>query len=631
MLTTGTSLAPPRPLSFHFNSFEFVETIPVTTRSNLPPGSARNDLSTSVPELLATGATEIAATEIKMLPITLPNELWLYIADLVPPRERPKLVGVNRLFFNMIMNELYGQLSFISADSRIFTDKLRSLQGPTGTMGDRVRVLTLWPAAVRDAIRAVESQKARKAQEDKRPATRQGHNRTGSASQLIQRGRQYVGELLRHPRSQSPTPWVLPPSQGSMPSPEERLHMFLDAVKNLTKVEEYEISWYVDKGGKEYGWKFAFFGQIWTSIGPNLRRLTIDAQLFKLSDILSTTGPLPRLEELNLTLRNEAIGEDPYQTTLVSRNSTVVPYFLNKLTPSLHTLSIKTIGHQELAFFGLLGQFPNLTKLSLIMPLDAHHLYDYVGFQSFLLIHPRIRELSIRYSRCCRDVPDDGFRRADGTGHLLYTDIVLPVVHSLEYGLRLPISRWGPHPMLSAVAKMCTESLTSLTLTDRSLTIEEAKTVLGAFPSWRLKKLSLFARLLSPQLIDAIAHACPVLGSLTLDVGTVVKSEVLNSTYPKPKDDVNGFAEALMSYAVDLDNDRWRYRGWTLSDISVMKWEFKVGHQCSWPCMHAIAAVVPTVRSFAGKGDMMEDTVVRKPQDGNIGADWGNRERPWDT
>ncbi|KAJ3516430.1 hypothetical protein NLJ89_g1133 [Agrocybe chaxingu] len=426
-----------------------------------------------------------------MRPITLPNELWLSIADLVPPRERPKLVGVNRLFFNMIMNELYGQLSFISADPRIFADKLRSLQGPTGTMGDRVRVLTVWPAAVRDAIRAVESPKAKKAQEDKRPATRQGHNRTGSASQLFQRGRQYVGELLRHPRSQSPIPWVLPPSQESIPSPEERLHMFLDAVKNLTKVEQYEISWYVDKGGKEYGWKFAFFGQIWTSIGPNLRRLTIDAQLFKMPDILSTTGPLPRLEELDLTLRNEAVGEDPYETTLVSRNSTVVP------APGTRILrALRAVPEPHEIIIDHAARRPPPVRLRGLPVIPPRPPPDTRFVYTVLALLPRR--------------PDDGFRKADGTGHLLYTDIILPVVHSLEYGLRLPIPRWGPHPMLSAVAKMCTESMTSLTLTDRSLTIEEAKTVLGVFPSWRLKKLSLFARLLSPQLIDAIAHACPV-------------------------------------------------------------------------------------------------------------------------
>ena len=77
-----------------------------------------------------------------------------------------------------------------------------------------------------------------------------------------------------------------------------------------------------------------------------------------------------------------------------------------------------------------------------------------------------------------------------------------------------------------------------------------------------------------------------------------------------------GFSLALLDYAVDLDNGRWRYRTWTLSDIAVLKWEFKVGHQFDMVCMKAIASVVPTVRSFAGRGNMndSQDLPTRKPE-----------------
>jgi len=84
-----------------------------------------------------------------------------------------------------------------------------------------------------------------------------------------------------------------------------------------------------------------------------------------------------------------------------------------------------------------------------------------------------------------------------------------------------------------------------------------------------------------------------------------------------------------MDYAVDLDNDRWRYRTWTLSDIAVLKWEFKVGHQYDMVCMKAIASVVPTVRSFAGRGDMNEaqDFPSRKPDTARLLHDLENRRR----
>lgn len=62
-----------------------------------------------------------------------------------------------------------------------------------------------------------------------------------------------------------------------------------------------------------------------------------------------------------------------------------------------------------------------------------------------------------------------------------------------------------------------------------------------------------------------------------------------------------GFCNALQAHAINLTDDEWRYRTWTLSDVSVLKWEFQVGHGYSAGCMTAIAKVVPSVRSFAGR------------------------------
>lgn len=60
--------------------------------------------------------------------VALPIELWFYIAEFIPPPDLPKLIGINRVFFTLIMNELYNHLSFISLDPRVFCDKLTELQ-----------------------------------------------------------------------------------------------------------------------------------------------------------------------------------------------------------------------------------------------------------------------------------------------------------------------------------------------------------------------------------------------------------------------------------------------------------------------------------------------------------------------
>lgn len=68
-----------------------------------------------------------------------------------------------------------------------------------------------------------------------------------------------------------------------------------------------------------------------------------------------------------------------------------------------------------------------------------------------------------------------------------------------------------------------------------------------------------------------------------------------------------------------------------LADVSVMKWEFKVGHQYNFACMNAIAQAVPSVRSFAGRGHMNVEDPVPRPGGDKFLVDLGHRTKPLDT
>jgi hypothetical protein len=307
--------------------------------------------------------------------------------------------------------------------------------------------------------------------------------------------------------------------------------MFHDAIRKLNQVEEYEINWYLDKANKADAWKFSLFPVIWQSIGSNLRRLSIDVQVFKMGAVVMSSGSLPNVEDLVLTLRSEV--------RLGNSGDTTIPYFLNKFSRTLRQLSIKTIGHQELSSIfqpELLDEFPRLNKLSIMMPLDARHLRDPTGFKQFLQNNPTIRDLCIRYSRCCRPCTDDGFKTYDGR-HQLYSGVSLPSLQALELGLHIPIPAGHTSPMLNYIGRLGSD-LTSLTLKDRSLTLEEIRIVLRLFPSYQLKRLSLYPRLLSPQLMDLIAKTCPALNSLSMDVEIVVGLEMPDLAYTSYKDNV---------------------------------------------------------------------------------------------
>ena len=497
------------------------------------------------------------------------------------------------------------------------------------TLARRIRVLTLWPSAIREALRTEDHATAPEA------LKRQGQRPPPSspAALIFQIGRFYVDKLLDHPKRSSISNGPSPSSQ------EERLEMFQATLQSFIRLEEVNINWFFDRGIS--AWKFSLFPDIWRCIGVhNLRRLSIDTHLHKMNNIVGSSGPLVNLEHLHLTLRREAHN--------THTNDDVVPYFINKLAPTLQSLSLKTIGHQDLSFFKhLTDKFPHLSKLFLAIPFDPYHLGDPSGLLQLLSNHPGLRDLSLRHQICCSNTPQAQDPHRSNMGNCIYDRISLPALRSLEFGLHMPLSREKTSVLMRSVGAFG-QSITSLFLKDHSLTLDELKIVLQSFPSNRLKKLSLFAHLLTPQLIDAIAQYCPILNSLTLDVQSVAKSEwhsdndVVSLFYNWsltcqisssfffiwPQE---GFKRALLDYAVDLENDRWRYKTWTLSDISVLKTEFKVGHQYDMACMKAIANVVPTVRSFAGRGNMSEDQNLptRKPDINRLLHDLEKRTRPF--
>lgn len=382
-------------------------------------------------------------------------------------------------------------------------------------------MLTLWPSAVRDAINVIEPENVDFPELLERSTT-------PTPVTYLQRSRERVGKLLGHHRTPSR---VRTPPKEALPSSEERLQMFHEAIRHLTRVEGYEINWYLDNN-KASAWKFSLFPEIWQSIGSNLRRLSIDIQVFKMGDVVMSSGSLPNIEELVLTLRSEVHG-------LGHPGDTTIPYFLNKFSRTLRQLSIKTIGHQDLSSIfqtELLNKFSRLHKLSIIMPLDIQHLRDPMGFKQFLQNNPTIRDLCVRYLRCCRPCTDDGFTTFDGR-HQLYSGVSLPNLKAMELGLHIPIPAGHTSPMLNSIGRLGSD-LTSLTLKDRSLTLEEIRIVLRLFPSYQLKRLSLYPRLLSPQLIDLIAKTCPGLNSLSMDVEIAVGLEMSDLPYTSYKDNV---------------------------------------------------------------------------------------------
>lgn len=528
----------------------------------------------------------------------------------------------------------------------------RRHRGPKGTLANRVRVLTIWPCAVRDALGPPTM-----APTTSGTGRKKSHERVASF-EIIRRSKELWGSsispspssstpypsqsssfhlpssirssisLASNPKSTPPIRWVIPPAYNSstpLPTPPQRLSLFTSTVSSLTSTTECHIHWYVDTAPQGIAWTFPHFHLIWKSVGLNLTILSIDAQVSVMGSMLReaqeatqkiTGGWLfPVLEELDVVLRCENPANltfnTPEQRELHLRQ---IMHFIIRLSPSLKSLSLKTIGHTDLSFLGSLGKLPVLTKLSLIVPLDNRHLKSPESVKQFLHNHPKVRELCVRYARCCWDPDEDGFCVPGGTAtssrvsssltvtntnrtmqtkhqsksrsasvnfnmygsttndsnsgagthwqHLIYTGVSLPTLHSLTLGVHLPLP--SSLPTLTALSLLpSAHTLTTLVLKDRSLTLSEARSLLflhrgngrsgvGTFSYGggggaalhgcrNLRRLSMFARKLSPQLVDLVASACPVLSVWEIDVGAAVASdreEEGSSEGSKVKDDV---------------------------------------------------------------------------------------------
>jgi hypothetical protein len=58
----------------------------------------------------------------------LPSELWMIIAELIGPVELHKLLGVNRVFFELAMDNRYREVNLIGSDPISLFRKVDSLQ-----------------------------------------------------------------------------------------------------------------------------------------------------------------------------------------------------------------------------------------------------------------------------------------------------------------------------------------------------------------------------------------------------------------------------------------------------------------------------------------------------------------------
>ncbi|TFK35794.1 hypothetical protein BDQ12DRAFT_263937 [Crucibulum laeve] len=505
---------------------------------------------------------QIQSNAVELLPV----ELWLYIASFIPKGDLRKLAGLNRIFYELVMNDLYHELNLINPNPRLLIFLLESLRDPT--VAKRVRILKLWPGAVHDALNFP-------------------NNILGPRSHQSPYYRYRWIPTYTQWRS---TPSISPTNLSFLPPPAKRQSLFLDTIVGLSHVTECHFEWYHYMEFKPLS--RIVCDALWSAIGANLHTLTINVSADKIGDVIAPMLLPPitlhKLKTLRITFVEQFT---VYDITGIQAISDYIVPLINIHAPILQHLQISNpsmvyTSYADLSkIFRSLGPFPRLETLSLLIRFNSLNLSEPSGLQRMLQENTTIRMLELRhtdqYSRE-RESQQDGYMR--GNNHLLYGNMVLPHILELKLGLRMLGGVYNPG--FPSIARMCC-AITSLTLFDRSLPLAELNSALRAFSAClHLQSFSVPVQILTPEVLDLIAQKLPFIRKLEVAANAICG--YINS--PTKEQDILNFQEA-MRHRKGIHY----YTNWRLEDITIKCCVYEVGFCYMWACMRSVASVVPSI------------------------------------
>lgn len=260
----------------------------------------------------------------------------------------------------------------------------------------------------------------------------------------------------------------------------------------------------------------AFLSAVWTSQGPRLSKLSLNATSEKFFLLLdpNVSRDLARLTDLEVCLAVSRFSH-------VHRRDALIPHiflpFIVSLKGTLESLTISSVETVDLTpLFHGLGHFPHLQKLDLHLTMTWVALSDPNSLTSFAVLHKdSLRHLSIKAQHSAELNQND----------MLYEPWVIETLCNIE----LPVLESLTLDVFSSrgtiVPRFCSSKLPSLvavSFTDRCINLDDLSTILEyagdtAFP-WKTLRLKVLE--LQPRLIGLLAAKLPHLEELELSCGT---------------------------------------------------------------------------------------------------------------
>ncbi|KAJ7746808.1 hypothetical protein DFH07DRAFT_748177 [Mycena maculata] len=468
-----------------------------------------------------------------------PPEIWLQVADYLPPLVVADLYSVNSQWFDIAMNARYSQISFAFLNRAMLRDLTR-LKDPA--VARRVRTLHVHPYFVKEVLEKVH---------EAPPSTSHAHSLRGKFKLTgLFRDHGHLKRLARCARTSA----LL--ESGNL------VRTMVEVISGLPYVTDYHIAWSGLHSIHDLPVPF-----LTAAFRPSVLQLTLEISLEKAVDLLSHTAALENLEELDLFLRlDHVLPAELIPAILVDHLAPAI----NRLHSSLQKFSLRLCEPLDMSpFFDSLRYMPFLDHLAISIPIARPHLGHPSGFGQFLNRHRRsLRHLVLRAT----ELNGDGLTPTEDLLSEWINDALSFVtgsvkLRSLEASLTLfPVE----------AAAMClgrlSRTLTSLTLTGRHLPYDRVDELLSAVRragAGRLNSLRLGAVTLSPELIDLLAEKLPSLKRLELLVKDVVGCEGdLPLYYGGSEQDDSQIGNFFM------EMEQRRYLDWGLRSISLSRSSF---------------------------------------------------------
>ncbi|KAJ7186996.1 hypothetical protein C8R46DRAFT_1184764 [Mycena filopes] len=481
----------------------------------------------------------------------VPFEIWLQIADLIGPAYSNSLYGVNRSWFEIVMNARYRVLDLTALNQEVLF-RLSRLKDPR--VANRVRILSISGLVLQKSLLStIMGQKVE-----------------------FPMDRQALSILNRRIRALDVVDVLNP-----------QVHLISNVVSG-SNVTEYSVKWDVREGIQSdelihASLQAAILDVAWPAFGSTLKKLFVVTRPERFQAVLSSDIHLGCLEELHLELLHASNGG---QSIADFRDH--ISAFFTRVNLNLAALTIQSSSNLDLStLFDRLPLFTHLRELSLHIFLDHGVLSDPSGLESFF----GASSLKLRHLTLClyhaavssaeRDLPTLALARAR-----------IPTLETLDINFGMP------HPVLidtllhelHGVFTSARTTLTTVTLQGIALSYPDlaALTSLFAVEGQALQSLTVSMHTLTAPHIDTLAQNAPHICALGI---IFMRLSLAPDGAPAP--------ESLCRENFATEMRARRYPAWKLADISI--WHRSKSVDTSrWDLVSPFSACVPSISTFFG-------------------------------